>query len=50
MLSLTGFGTYFGLILVLRRSKPTIEVPLGTIKSRINRARIQLQAELSDLK
>ena len=27
-----------------------VEVPLGTIKSRINRARIQLQAELSDLK
>mgnify|MGYP005711255601 FL=1 len=27
-----------------------IEVPLGTIKSRINRARIQLQAELLDLK
>lgn len=26
------------------------EVPLGTIKSRINRARIQLQAELHDLK
>ena len=27
-----------------------VEVPLGTIKSRINRARIQLQAELIDLK
>ena len=27
-----------------------VEVPLGTIKSRINRARIQLQAELQDLK
>ena len=27
-----------------------VEVPLGTIKSRINRARIQLQAELLDLK
>ena len=27
-----------------------VEVPLGTIKSRINRARIQLQAELVDLK
>ena len=27
-----------------------VEVPLGTIKSRINRARIQLKAELSDLK
>ena len=27
-----------------------LEVPLGTIKSRINRARIQLQAELFDLK
>ena len=26
------------------------DVPLGTIKSRINRARIQLQAELQDLK
>ncbi len=27
-----------------------VEVPLGTIKSRINRARLQLQAELQDLK
>ena len=27
-----------------------VEVPLGTIKSRINRARIQLQVELIDLK
>lgn len=27
-----------------------VDVPLGTIKSRINRARIQLQAELQDLK
>jgi RNA polymerase sigma-70 factor (ECF subfamily) len=27
-----------------------VEVPLGTVKSRINRARIQLQAELKDLK
>ena len=27
-----------------------VEVPLGSIKSRINRARIQLQAELIDLK
>ena len=27
-----------------------VEVPLGTIKSRINRARIQLQADLIDLK
>ena len=27
-----------------------VEVPLGTIKSRINRARIQLQAELLDIK
>ena len=25
-----GFGTYFGLTLVFLRSKPTIEVPLGT--------------------
>jgi RNA polymerase sigma-70 factor (ECF subfamily) len=27
-----------------------VEVPLGTVKSRINRARLQLQAELQDLK
>ena len=27
-----------------------IGVPLGTVKSRINRARIQLQAELQDIK
>lgn len=27
-----------------------MDAPLGTIKSRINRARIQLQAELHDLK
>ena len=27
-----------------------VEVPLGTVKSRINRARIQLQKELKDLK
>jgi len=27
-----------------------IEVPLGTVKSRINRARLQLQADLQDLK
>ena len=27
-----------------------VDVPLGTVKSRINRARIQLQKELIDLK
>ena len=27
-----------------------VEVPIGTVKSRINRARLQLQAELSDLR
>ena len=27
-----------------------VDVPLGTVKSRINRARIQLQKELKDLK
>ena len=27
-----------------------VEVPLGTVKSRINRARLQLQKELKDLK
>ena len=27
-----------------------VGVPLGTVKSRINRARLQLQAELQDLK
>ena len=27
-----------------------VGVPLGTIKSRINRARLQLQAELQDIK
>jgi len=27
-----------------------VEVPLGTVKSRINRARLQLQNELKDLK
>ena len=27
-----------------------VDVPLGTVKSRINRARLQLQAELKDLK
>ena len=27
-----------------------LDVPLGTVKSRINRARLQLQAELQDLK
>ena len=27
-----------------------VEVPLGTVKSRINRARIQLQKELKDLR
>ena len=26
-----GFGTYLGRILVFLRSRPTIEVPLGTI-------------------
>ena len=28
----------------------TIDVPIGTVKSRINRARLQLQIELKDLK
>ena len=27
-----------------------IDVPIGTVKSRINRARLQLQIELKDLK
>ena len=27
-----------------------LEIPLGTVKSRINRARIQLQKELKDLR
>ena len=31
MLSFVGFGTYFGLSFVLRRSNPTIDVPRGTI-------------------
>ena len=26
-----GFGTYFGRILVFLKSRPTIDVPLGTI-------------------
>ena len=31
ILSFSGFGTYFGLILVFLKSKPTIEVPRGII-------------------
>ena len=31
ILPFSGSGTYFGLIFVLRRSLPTIDVPLGII-------------------
>ena len=49
---------HFKLVIILRDIQELsyddisniVEVPLGTIKSRINRARIQLQAELKDLK
>ena len=49
---------HFKLVIILRDIQELsyddisniVEVPLGTIKSRINRARIQLQAELQDLK
>ena len=49
---------HFKLVIILRDIQELsyddisniLEVPLGTIKSRINRARIQLQAELQDLK
>ena len=49
---------HFKLVIILRDIQELsyddisniVEVPLGTVKSRINRARIQLQAELQDLK
>ena len=49
---------HFKLVIILRDIQELsyddisniVEVPLGTIKSRINRARIQLQAELQDLR
>ena len=56
--SINNLPEHFKVVIILRdiqelsyeEISKIVEVPLGTIKSRINRARIQLQAELSDLK
>ena len=57
-LAINNLPEHFKLVIILRDIQELsyddisniVEVPLGTIKSRINRARIQLQAELQDLK
>tara|TARA_B100000886_G_scaffold84544_1_gene55233 strand:+ start:704 stop:1285 length:582 start_codon:yes stop_codon:yes gene_type:complete len=57
-LAIAGLPEKFKTVIVLRDIQELsyedistiVGVPLGTVKSRINRARIQLQAELQDLK
>ena len=57
-LAIAGLPDKFKTVIVLRdiqempyeEISSIVGVPLGTVKSRINRARIQLQAELQDLK
>ena len=57
-LAIAGLPEKFKTVIVLRdiqeipyeEISSIVGVPLGTVKSRINRARIQLQAELQDLK
>lgn len=56
--SINNLPEHFKIVIILRDIQELsyddisniVEVPLGTVKSRINRARIQLQAELQDLK
>ena len=56
--AINNLSEHFKIVIILRDIQELsyeeisniVEVPLGTIKSRINRARIQLQAELLDLK
>ena len=57
-LAIAGLAEKFKTVIVLRDIQELsyedisaiVGVPLGTVKSRINRARIQLQAELQDIK
>ena len=57
-LAIAGLAEKFKTVIVLRDIQELsyedisaiVGVPLGTVKSRINRARIQLQAELKDIK